>query len=49
MSTNTREERLARRITDLYATDQQFADARPQPGTTPNPGNDTAPHDSEQS
>jgi fatty acid CoA ligase FadD9 len=29
MSTNTREERLARRITDLYATDQQFADARP--------------------
>ena len=29
MSTNAREERLARRITDLYATDQQFADARP--------------------
>ena len=29
MSTNTREERLARRITGLYATDQQFADARP--------------------
>jgi fatty acid CoA ligase FadD9 len=29
MSTKTREERLARRISDLYATDQQFADARP--------------------
>jgi fatty acid CoA ligase FadD9 len=29
MSTNTREERLARRISDLYATDPQFADARP--------------------
>jgi fatty acid CoA ligase FadD9 len=29
MSTVTREERLARRISDLYATDQQFADARP--------------------
>ncbi|MBP1821046.1 carboxylic acid reductase [Mycobacterium sp. OAE908] len=29
MSTVTREQRLARRITDLYATDQQFADARP--------------------
>lgn len=29
MSTDTREERLARRIEDLYATDQQFADARP--------------------
>jgi fatty acid CoA ligase FadD9 len=29
MSTDTREERLARRIADLYATDQQFADARP--------------------
>ena len=29
MSTDTREERLARRISDLYATDQQFADARP--------------------
>ncbi len=28
MSTDTREERLARRISDLYATDQQFADAR---------------------
>src|SRR5437660_6450187 len=30
MSTVTREERLARRISDLYATDQQFADARPR-------------------
>jgi len=29
MSTDLREERLARRIADLYATDQQFADARP--------------------
>ena len=29
MPTVTREERLARRISDLYATDQQFADARP--------------------
>src|SRR5260370_40873047 len=29
MSTVTREDRLARRISDLYATDQQFADARP--------------------
>ena len=29
MSVGTREERLARRIGDLYATDQQFADARP--------------------
>ena len=29
MSIDTREERLARRVTDLYATDQQFADARP--------------------
>jgi fatty acid CoA ligase FadD9 len=29
MSTVTREERLASRIADLYATDQQFADARP--------------------
>ena len=29
MSTDTREERLARRISDLYATDQQFAAARP--------------------
>ena len=30
MSTVTREERLSRRISDLYATDQQFADARPR-------------------
>src|SRR6476661_8694035 len=29
MSTDTREARLARRISDLYSTDQQFADARP--------------------
>src|SRR5881227_2011661 len=29
MSTITREERLARRISDLYTSDQQFADARP--------------------
>jgi fatty acid CoA ligase FadD9 len=29
MSTETREDRLARRIADLYATDSQFADARP--------------------
>jgi fatty acid CoA ligase FadD9 len=29
MSTDTREQRLERRMTDLYATDQQFADARP--------------------
>ncbi|HEX2399239.1 MAG TPA: AMP-binding protein, partial [Mycobacterium sp.] len=29
MPTDTRETRLARRISDLYATDQQFADARP--------------------
>src|SRR5690348_8061667 len=29
MSTIAREERLARRISDLYAADQQFADARP--------------------
>jgi hypothetical protein len=29
VGTDTREERLARRIADLYATDQQFADARP--------------------
>ena len=29
MSTDTREERLARRIADLYATDPQFADAQP--------------------
>ena len=29
MSTDPREERLARRIADLYATDPQFANARP--------------------
>jgi fatty acid CoA ligase FadD9 len=29
MSTDTREERLERRIADLYADDRQFADARP--------------------
>ena len=29
MSTDTREERTARRIADLCSTDQQFADARP--------------------
>ena len=29
MSTDTREGRLERRISDFYATDQQFADARP--------------------
>jgi fatty acid CoA ligase FadD9 len=29
VGTDTREERLARRIADLYATDQQFAAARP--------------------
>jgi fatty acid CoA ligase FadD9 len=29
MSIDTRDERLARRISDLYVTDQQFADARP--------------------
>src|ERR1700682_2377841 len=29
MSTNSREDRLARRIADLYSTDIQFADARP--------------------
>ena len=29
MSTEMREERLARRIAELYARDQQFADARP--------------------
>ncbi len=42
LSTDMREERLAHRITDLYANDQQFADARsseevaaavPRPGT----------------
>ena len=34
MSTDTREERTARRIADLYATDQQFADARPSPAVS---------------
>src|SRR6202795_1672001 len=34
MSTDAREERLARRIADLYATDQQFADARPSEAIT---------------
>ncbi|HZA11633.1 AMP-binding protein, partial [Mycobacterium sp.] len=34
MSFDTREERLARRIADLYATDQQFADARPSDAIT---------------
>ena len=32
MSTDTREERLARRIADLYATDPQFAAAAPERG-----------------
>jgi fatty acid CoA ligase FadD9 len=34
MSTDTREERLARRIADLYANDQQFAAARPDEAVT---------------
>ena len=34
MSTDTREERLARRIADLYANDRQFADARPSEAIT---------------
>ncbi|MDX6296073.1 MAG: fatty acid CoA ligase FadD9, partial [Kribbellaceae bacterium] len=29
MSTDSREDRLARRVADLYSTDIQFADARP--------------------
>ena len=29
MSTDAREARLERRVADLYANDQQFADARP--------------------
>src|SRR5690348_8536773 len=29
MSTDARQQRLARRMSELYATDQQFADARP--------------------
>ena len=31
MSADSREERLERRIADLYVTDQQFADAKPNP------------------
>jgi fatty acid CoA ligase FadD9 len=34
MSTDLREERLARRIADLYGHDQQFADARPSDAIT---------------
>src|SRR6202011_2763247 len=34
MPTDTRDERLARRVADLYATDQQFADARPSEAIT---------------
>src|SRR5690348_11241670 len=34
MSIDTREERLERRISDLYATDRQFADARPSDAIT---------------
>ena len=34
MSTDTREERLARRIADLYANDRQFAEARPSAAIT---------------
>ena len=34
MSTATREERLARRVADLYATDEQFANARPSEAVT---------------
>ena len=34
MPVDTREERLARRIADLYATDQQFADAQPSEAIT---------------
>ncbi|MEU7633793.1 carboxylic acid reductase [Nocardia sp. NPDC049220] len=34
MSTDIREERLARRVADLYATDQQFAAARPDEAIT---------------
>ena len=40
MSTDTREERLARRIADLYATDPQFADAAP---TRRSPRRSTSP------
>jgi len=38
MSTDTREARLARRISDLYATDQQFADAAEMPRRFNAPG-----------
>jgi fatty acid CoA ligase FadD9 len=34
MSTDNRDERLARRMADLYATDPQFADARPNEAIT---------------
>jgi fatty acid CoA ligase FadD9 len=34
MSTDNRDERLARRMADLYATDPQFADARPDEAIT---------------
>jgi thioester reductase-like protein len=34
MSTDNRDERLARRMTDLYAIEQQFADARPNEAIT---------------
>ena len=34
MATDSREERLARRIEDLYASDPQFADARPSDAIT---------------
>ena len=34
MSTDTRDERLARRISDLYATDPQFAAAKPDPAVS---------------
>jgi len=34
MPTDPREERLARRVADLYATDAQFADARPMEALT---------------
>jgi fatty acid CoA ligase FadD9 len=34
MSSDTREQRLQRRISHLYGTDQQFADARPNDSIT---------------
>jgi fatty acid CoA ligase FadD9 len=34
MSTENRDQRLVRRLADLYATDQQFADARPNEAIT---------------